>query len=1030
MLSLTNEWSRVLYAVDAKNTNLSICRNEDCGDFEFLDTFVDSIDYEHTIGLLYTGYLYKFCVYQYVNYPLPMETSDCGQGYCSNCPPGVCVINCSISTTLIDGECLECDNCPQGCIYPETCTMCLDPYCETCSTYDVCDTCVPNAVFNAETGNCECDASHSPSDDYQCVDCNPACALCDDDTNSTCDECNEGFFKQPDTRVCEEYCPTLLDAVDRECQTGPDKYQCFSFDTKEIPSELTPSPSSPPTSIYQRGLYFDGVTYVALTDFILNTSFSIDVYLWYDGGVSHGSLYEALLDISIWDFYVSSQDVKFHAFGGNIPYIPKGSIPTNQWVSAALVVVPAKVEMYVDGILVNQIANENILFLDSPDSEHRIGQGFVGMIYHVCLSQFAQTTFEDPDPLPPSCPHNQTVECEDCPEGCETGCIRPTDCRNCQDALCETCDNYDTCEQCLENAELDGVCTCNEPNFYQTDIDKCQPCPEPCTVCTTSDICDICKDGWYLDDQICKECWADCETCTSGEQDACETCPDGKFMQPDVNICQTSCPSGYEANDGLCEASDDLDFCFEFSDKNIAQTTNGASTIFKSSEETDPNWILSRGLYFDGNDYLQITGLSLNTVSTMEFWIRPENSAILFKIDHIDVVYSLKDLALTFAFGTNEHVSSTVESTWTHVAYVVNLKSLEMYINNTSVYVGELQDVIIDQSYYQHVAGIEYQGFIYKICARNYGFTSFEIEDGECVPNVDCFSCPVGVCLSECGHDQQIQEDRSCEPCLSECTDGCIRATDCSDCEDELCASCSLFATCEACIENASVKSTNTNCTCDEPYVFSRDERVCRECHANCVDCQDGTLECSQCQEGYFNDPNSTPDTTSDDCRQCNEACSSCTDDTADSCPTCKTGYYQLPHTTSCVNYCPSLLLNASYECSEEPIQQKCFEFNSIELPDGVVASSLAPTPIYERGIWFDGTNVLILDDLILNTHFTVEIYFKSKSGGQLFAITGSDPEWSLKHVSGQLELLMDSALVLITQASMNEWHQVAVTML
>ena len=224
MLSLTNEWSRVLYAVDAKNTNLSICRNEDCGDFEFLDTFVDSIDYEHTIGLLYTGYLYKFCVYQYVNYPLPMETSDCGQGYCSNCPPGVCVINCSISTTLIDGECLECDNCPQGCIYPETCTMCLDPYCETCSTYDVCDTCVPNAVFNAETGNCECDASHSPSDDYQCVDCNPACALCDDDTNSTCDECNEGFFKQPDTRVCEEYCPTLLDAVDRECQTGPDKY--------------------------------------------------------------------------------------------------------------------------------------------------------------------------------------------------------------------------------------------------------------------------------------------------------------------------------------------------------------------------------------------------------------------------------------------------------------------------------------------------------------------------------------------------------------------------------------------------------------------------------------------------------------------------------------------------------------------------------------------------------------------------------------------------------------------------------------
>ena len=129
------------------------------------------------------------------------------------------------------------------------------------------------------------------------------------------------------------------------------------------------------------------------------------------------------------------------------------------------------------------------------------------------------------------------------------------------------------------------------------------------------------------------------------------------------------------------------------------------------------------------------------------------------------------------------------------------------------------------------------------------------------------------------------------------------------------------------------------------------------------------------------------------------------------------------------MNYCPSLLLNDNNECVEEPIQQKCFEFNTIQLPDGVTASSLAPKPIYERGLWFDGTSVLILHDLILNTHFTVEIYIKSESGGHLFSVIGSTPEWTLQHYSGKLELRIDSRIAHIVDASQDEWHQVAVTM-
>ena len=47
------------------------------------------------------------------------------------------------------------------------------------------------------------------------------------------------------------------------------------------------------------------------------------------------------------------QEVKFHAYGGNIPYIPKGPIGIDQWVSAAILVAPTKAEIYVDGVLVD-----------------------------------------------------------------------------------------------------------------------------------------------------------------------------------------------------------------------------------------------------------------------------------------------------------------------------------------------------------------------------------------------------------------------------------------------------------------------------------------------------------------------------------------------------------------------------------------------------------------------------------------------------------------------------------------------------
>jgi hypothetical protein len=134
----------------------------------------------------------------------------------------------------------------------------------------------------------------------------------------------------------------------------------------------------------------------------------------------------------------------------------------SQWHHLAVSVVGDQASFFLDGL---KIGVEPDMFpatlssyvLDNPAYSHKIGgDGFEGFVYKFCVSNYAADDFVV-DPFPSDCTRYQTEidgECAECPDSsCE--CVRTSDCRNCEDDLCETCGSYATCDKTDPNCQGD-----------------------------------------------------------------------------------------------------------------------------------------------------------------------------------------------------------------------------------------------------------------------------------------------------------------------------------------------------------------------------------------------------------------------------------------------------------------------------------------------------------------------------------------------------------------------------------------------
>ena len=430
--------------------------------------------------------------------------------------------------------------------------------------------------------------------------------------------------------------------------------------------------------------------------------------------------------------------------------------------------------------------------------------------------------------MPPNCDLSQTADCQDCRDDCECGCRRTTDCRLNKDYLCQKSAGYDeNCypDGCITNAEFNDetqTCECLSPNFYQVDVDVCEPCIlEGCDECDLSVTCLVCSDGYYMDTEtsICLACDGRCAICTDGTNTSCSLCSDDNYLTPGTTICESYCPSALGKENGECQEFPEQSICYTFQDKSFYLEAQGVRIDKHDSLEAPfPLW--ARGMYFNGNAALLIPDLILNTSFTLEFIVRPEDGGQLFCITNLLDENVLAVVLQNFQLQLIQHdlpphQHGTVElGIWYNLAVSVSRLDVKLYIHGVQVGGDHtLAELVIDSPNNIHSLGLDFTGMMYKACVHQFASKAFDL------------TLPVN-----CAFNEFIANEDQCYPCMEECSFGCMRPTDCRQCIDHLCEDCETWAvgSCSSCIENAEL--VDQVCSCDDPYNYMEDMGACDTC--------------------------------------------------------------------------------------------------------------------------------------------------------------------------------------------------------
>jgi hypothetical protein len=368
-----------------------------------------------------------------------------------------------------------------------------------------------------------------------------------------------------------------------------------------------------------------------------------------------------------------------------------------------------------------------------------------------------------------------------------------------------------------------------------------------------------------------------CGACSGFGYPQCSSCTNG-LLAPDCSLtpnCQigttaacSQCISGFSLVNGLC-----LSTIYKYNPATL--TVPVVSVVFNTIEEAyggvftsglnsstwapfndpdvdDPFPAASRGLYFDGfNDFLfapSVTALNAN-FSTAS-WIYNFDGYNFYASNgmfsacpggyaRLQLMNSQDRYTFTTAVaGGSSHV-------WVFMAYVVcyqnSMTTITMVVNlQTTVVLSQSFFAFYDssQGFYLGRLGTDYyNGFMYSFTLWQSAISDFSTEY-----NV-CGSGQANTCLWSCGIGTYFDGSRY-SPCNSSCISGCYRGSDCNLCASPLCSNCSSIAgSCTSCVAGATL--SNGLCSCGG-----------NSSDFSCVlgkNCAAGTgFNCTQCASSSF----------------------------------------------------------------------------------------------------------------------------------------------------------------------------------
>jgi hypothetical protein len=244
-------------------------------------------------------------------------------------------------------------------------------------------------------------------------------------------------------------------------------------------------------------------------------------------------------------------------------------------------------------------------------------------------------------------------------------------------------------------------------------------------------------------------------------------------------------------------------------------------------------------------------------------------------------------------------------------------------------------------------------------------------------------------------------------PCAKNCSHGCVRSSDCNLCLDPLCQDCSHWDNCNACLVNAEMDALGV-CHCNDHMFFNKSSLKCEFCHEHCETCTGrGLYECVQCAGVLYKTEGTI-----------------CVDE-------CASGMKVSPDTESCT---PKTRTSPS---------KVTFNRNDTALDMTEFLAVAHATPIYLRGLWFNGLNNYIeLEEFVLNPTFSLNFWVRASGQGNLFSINlglrkviGEEDILNLKVLVSKVELrvIEKSDIKLSSETAANaiptlSWHMVSLT--
>ncbi|CAG9330128.1 unnamed protein product [Blepharisma stoltei] len=942
-----------------------------------------------------------------------------------------CLWSCPISHYYNESSCVLCPStCTHiGCRTENSCNLCDDPFCSKCSGFgpNLCTLCVAHAS-KGPTTPCSCDINYIlfPFNmAYLCIlACSDiiGCAGCSGSRYYQCSSCLENYFYL--NGLCLSYCPTgySQDFINHQCILSSVTALSLSlqsliklntvsgFTVGSSSSNNYPlwTDSADPIPCINRGYYFTTKSSMSLDSLIISPFYTISIWA---KPVTQGNLF-LKLNGSAEVFKISFTA----SLGPKITLVLKdlSEISTelsnsyqNSWYNYAYR-GSVYYGLYRTWLNINKQLKSNHIsksmspFIDSGSLYIGYSNGadsFVGFLWGIKV--FNGNTHYNDEWIETGCSWSSEVICPDdcafgtfnssgicvaCPNSCSThGCRSLETCRLCKAKECVSCSSFDgDCTACIPNANLiNGTCSCNSNAFWVQSSESCEVCDDLCTTCSST---------------ISFEC----TNCTSNKALA-------------GNICLHENPYKPTASSSIIDQNFDTYFQGTYG---ILQTSNSASTyhFFSNPESTDPIPSYSRGLYFSGNQHLQSnTKIYLNYKFSIGIWIYPiVDGDIIEKSPRLKL--NSNGAAEIILENTTQAISivNTLPITfrgWSYlsieISYLLGSTTITTYLDaipKASIMSKNLlfRDASCETLYIGKSSSSGFNGFIYY-------FTLWDIDNVDLAARLSdpCGSSLSTSCLWSCdiGH---YFDGITYQPCDS-CDLGCRRPGTCNICQDPLCSVCIGFeeGSCIQCV----IHAWGMPCSCDDNYMKAADGFSCiSKCYTGCASCvSELWCQCSSCLAGYY---------------LLGQVCT----------PSCPTGYTQDSVNNQCI-----LISEMPFNLQLQNLIQ-LGTVNGVQV--GSSSSNIYPTfdnadpiPSLNRGYYFTPSSYMASSSLIMSTFFTVSIWVKPISLGNLMLkVNGNTEIFKISFSNDGMFLLFltlqDTSTISIngSQNLFNAWHYLAIT--